>query len=97
MRQKYIEMERKLKSLDKKHDLFGVDLIQLMKDENLVDRYSKHLNALMFSFQKDDFIKAKYLAYLALTEPNTNQSFFNRMQHDQKQRKVRQKHREHCH
>ena len=61
------------------------DIMSLMNDDNLVERYTKHLTKILFQYA-DPFIKAKYQAYLELTEPNQGLDFFTRMKQDKEQR-----------
>lgn len=48
--------EEKLESIDKGGSMAPGALMELMKDENLVERYSKHVIAILFSYQ-DEFMK----------------------------------------
>ena len=61
------------------------DIMSLMNDDNLVERYTKHLTKILFQYA-DPFIKAKYQAYLELTEPNQQMDFFSRMKLDKELR-----------
>ena len=63
-----------------------------MNDDMLVERYTKHLNNLMFKFS-DPFLRQKYQAWVALTDPNTTLSFFQGMTLDKQQRQARQEKR----
>lgn len=45
------------------------DIMNLMGDDMLVERYSKHLNKILFKFC-DPFVRKKYDDYLELTEPS---------------------------
>jgi hypothetical protein len=49
----------------------------LMKDENMVERYSKHLTAILLGSQ-EGFLKRKYEEHVAATQPKEG-SFFDRM------------------
>ena len=51
------------------------DILNLMNDNQLVDRYSKHLNKILFKFC-DPYIKKKYEDYLELVEPSQQKDFF---------------------
>ena len=55
-----------------------------MKDANMVERYSKHLTAILLS-SHEGFLKQKYEAHVAATQPKEG-SFFDRMQKDAQER-----------
>lgn len=68
------------------------ELMHLMKDENMVERYSNHLIAILFEYQ-DAFIKPKYEAYVAATKPKADVNFFERMVQDKVDRDERERER----
>jgi hypothetical protein len=57
-------------------------LVKLMNDDNLIERYSKHLNKIFFKYQ-NVFIKNKYNEYIELMEPKDKLNFFERMKNDE--------------
>ena len=59
----------------------------------MVERYSKHLTAILLQSQ-DGFIRQKYEAHLAATQPKGEGSFFARMKKDKEGREEREKERE---
>ena len=61
------------------------DIMSLMNDDNLVERYTNHLTKILFQYA-DPFIKAKYNAYLELTQPKQETDFFTRMKNDKEAR-----------
>ena len=78
------ELERKLTKLEKQaggDDMKTGDLVKLMNDDNLIERYSLHLNKILFKYQ-DVFVRGKYNAYLDKIEPKNKISFFDRMKND---------------
>ena len=80
------EQEKKMQELDKAGgNMSANDIMSLMNDDNLVERYTKHLTKILFQYA-DPFIKAKYQAYLELTEPNQQMDFFSRMKLDKELR-----------
>lgn len=68
------------------------DIINLMNDDKLVERYTKHLNNIIFKYHYP-FIKKKYQAWIELTDPNRTLSFFERMKLDKIEREKRQQER----
>ena len=90
-RRKQEEIDEKLAKLDK-DGMNSSNLQNLMKDANMVDRYSKHLTAILLQYQCG-FIKQKYEAHLAATEPKAEKSFFERMKQDKEERAERDKER----
>ena len=57
------KLERKLNKIDQGGAINNLDLVSLMNDDLLVERYSRHLNNILFAFQ-EPFLKEKYLKYL---------------------------------
>lgn len=51
------------------------DIINLMGDDHLVDRYSKHLNKILFKYC-DPHTKKKYDDYIEMVEPSVQKDFF---------------------
>eukprot|EP00347_Sterkiella_histriomuscorum_P018975 403343445 len=60
-----------------------------MKDEKMVERYSKHLNNCFF-ITNDKFLKNKHARYLQKVSPKHEASFFKRMDQDQQVRAQKQ-------
>ena len=92
-RRKREAVEKKLKSIDKGGSMAPGALMELMKDENLVERYSKHVIAILFSYQ-DEFMKSKYSQYMETVEPSNQISFFERMKKDKAGREERERQRQ---
>ena len=84
-RKRQDEIEKKLAKMERSGGMSANDIINLMNDDMLVDRYTKHLNDIMFKYQ-DRFIKGKYDAWIELTEPKKQLDFFQRMKLDKQQR-----------
>ena len=65
------------------------DMVNLMNDNNMVYRYSKHLNKIFFR-HSDGFIKEKFNRFMEHEEPSghseTMNTFFKRMEDDTKHR-----------
>ena len=64
-----------------------------MNDDNMIERYSMHLNKILYKYQ-DVFIKSKYNAYLEMVNPKQEKDFFERMKVDKQKRDERQQERE---
>ena len=60
------EMEKKLNKLDRAGGMSKDDIINLMNDSKLVERYTNHLNKIIFKYH-NPFIKKKYQEYLEAT------------------------------
>ena len=63
-----------------------------MKENKMMDRFTKYLNKSLFRTQ-DRYIKSKYQAYLKKTGQAEllKSNFFHRMQHDKEERSERQR------
>ena len=92
-RRKREAIEKKLENIEKGGSMAPNALMNLMKDDNLVERYSKHVIAILFSYQ-DDFMKTKYNQYMETVEPSNQVSFFERMKRDKAGREEREKQRQ---
>ena len=88
-RKKQDELEKKLAKAERAGGMSSGELVSLMNDDLLVDRYTKHLNKIFFKYH-DPFVKAKYQAWLATSDPNSRSSFFRRMRLDEEAREARQ-------
>jgi len=60
------EMEKKLNKLDKAGGMSKDDIINLMNDSRLVERYTNHLNKIIMKYH-NPFVKKKYQEYLEAT------------------------------
>ena len=65
------------------------DIINLMGDDHLEDRYSKHLNKILFKYC-DPHTKKKYDDYIEMVEPSVQKDFFQRMKLDKAVREKRE-------
>ena len=81
-------MEKKLAKAERSGGMSAHDLIYLMNDDLVVDRYTKHLTGILFKYH-DPFVKAKYQAWLAASDPHSRSSFFKRMKLDEEAREAR--------
>ena len=78
--------------MDRQGGMNASDIINLMNDDKLVERYTKHLNNIIFKYHYP-FVKKKYQAWIELTDPNRTLSFFERMKLDKIEREKRQQER----
>ena len=81
--------EKKLAKIESAGGMSANDIINLMNDDHLVDRYSKHLNKILFKFC-DPYIKKKYDEYVEMVEPSQQKDFFTRMKLDKAARDKRE-------
>jgi len=57
----------------------------MMKDTNLVDRYSKYLNKCLF-ITSDPFIRKKHQQFMLQLGVEKNETFYERMERDKQRR-----------
>ena len=74
-------MEKKLQKIERQGGLNSKDIMNLMQDNKLIDRYSKFLSKIVFA-HSDPFLKKKYYDYLKIEDPNQCLDFFGRMKLD---------------
>ena len=86
--QKLADLTQKIKSGS--GELTGLDIRNLMSDNQLVDRYTDYLTKIFFS-HSDPYLKDKYQKYLMSQEGYDPTTFFDRMKLDQKKRKEKAK------
>ena len=75
------EMEKKLNKLDRAGGMSKDDIINLMNDSRLVERYTNHLNKIIFKYH-NPFVKKKYQEYPEATGQAQSLDFFERMKLD---------------
>jgi hypothetical protein len=80
-RKKQEEKDRKLMKLERQGGVNSSEIMNMMRDTRLIDRYSKHLSKIIFN-HSDPYIKKKYQAFLNVEDPNLCVDFFGRMKID---------------
>jgi len=58
-RKKLEEEDRKLMKLERQGGVNSSEIMSMMRDTRLIDRYSKHLSKIIFN-NSDPFMKKKY-------------------------------------